>query len=197
MMAQSSGYFTTVRTKMNFHWFEVSFVKNLLCECGTQTHRHTYACTRAKKLWANERTQREGVNWLIFWSPAVFVMYRLALVVDKTKATVFGARFDRQSQQIQYIDTPHALNLADSFIWLHPCARVSCVCLSKRATNESLLVMWMSVQRFIDTLSFGCAYAMDYTRTQIISILITMECFIIETLHSRVYRVGRTPHAYS
>lgn len=164
MMAQSSGYFSTVRTQMNFHWFDVSFVKNLLCECGTQTHRHTYACTRAKKLWANERKQREGAYWLIFWSPAVFVMYRLALVVDKAKATVFDARFDRQSQQMQYTARFTRADQLDPLlhsIRIRAFDRLVFAWAKEHRTKASLV----SVARFIDTISFGCAYAMNYTRT--------------------------------
>lgn len=97
-MAQSSGYFSTARTKMNFRCFGMSSVKNLLCECGTQTHRHTYACMRAKQRWVNERKravteqckcQWLNMVWFVFWSPAVFAMCWLALVAVKAHIILY------------------------------------------------------------------------------------------------------------
>lgn len=76
---ESSCFFSTARTEMNFHWIGV---KNLLCECGTQTHSHTHTrLHESEKALSKREPNRIEPKcntltilffWFVFWSPAVF-----------------------------------------------------------------------------------------------------------------------------
>lgn len=51
MMTESSGYFSTARTRMNFHWFGASFVKKITMRMrNANAHTHTRPHERAEKL---------------------------------------------------------------------------------------------------------------------------------------------------
>lgn len=91
--------------------FRMSFVKNLLCECGTQTHRHIrlHESEKALSKWECGREspthQHIATNfsrwtllngkpngwicWFVFWSRAVFTMCSLALVTVKAHIMVY------------------------------------------------------------------------------------------------------------
>lgn len=193
---------------MNFHWIGVSFVKNLLCECGTQTHRHTHTrlheSEKALSKWANHRERVVNQYILVYILVASCICYALigasgGLIRRYTNGILVRA-LTTNHWHTSADDTllQESINFAHSFIQFYPCVSL-CACMCFEQKRVSFEIVSSPFALFVCVcVCFGCGafYRYDklwlciwhemYTHI-IISILIAVIRFIIDTLHSEVY----------